>query len=204
MSSFGEMNAVETVFLLCAIGGGFLLILRLIMQFAGLGGSEDAGAGDLGGHDGPGAESHGSDPDASFKLFSLLGLTAFFLMFGLVGLTLSSEFNIPPFLSILGGAAAGVLTGWLIGKLFFWSSKLQSSGTFDLTRAIGSQGEVYLSIPADGIGKVQVVCQGRFKTMDARSQGCGTLQTGARIKVVGLANDNTLIVEPAGAQSKAG
>ena len=75
---FNNLSGVELFYLVCGVVGGGLFLLRSIMIFAGLGG--DDAAGDM--HDG----SIGDETTADFKMVSVHGITAFLLMFGLVGI----------------------------------------------------------------------------------------------------------------------
>lgn len=43
-------------------------------------------------------------------------------------------------------------------------------GTINIRNAIGSEGSVYLAIPKNGTGQVQVIVQGSLKTFDAFSK----------------------------------
>src|SRR4051794_35617875 len=98
-------------FLYCAIGGGTLFLVQLVLSMLGMG---DADL-DFGGHHG--SETGHTSADTAFKVLSLQGLTAFFGMFGLVGLALHDESHVHPILSVLGASAAGSFTTWLMGRL---------------------------------------------------------------------------------------
>ena len=63
-----------------------------------------------------------------------------------------------------------------------------------MANAIGAQGSVYLTIPADGIGKVQVVVQERLINLNAVAEGDEDLKTGDGVEVVSLTADNMLVV----------
>ena len=116
--------------------------------------------GDLHGDFDPHVEPDHADTYASFKFLSLQGLTAFFMMFGLVGLALlKAEFAV--ILTIFGGAIAGLFTVWIISIIFAQMRHLQSEGTLDIQNAIGEVGSVYLTIPANGPGQVQLSVQGQ-------------------------------------------
>jgi hypothetical protein len=185
---------LDSVFVVCAVGGGALFVVQLALQLFGFAGvnldiDPDVHVGD--GH--PSA-------DASFKVLSLQSLTSFFLMFGLLGLaTLRSQEN-PSFghsaLSALVGLAGGVVTTWGIAKLFRVASRLQSSGTLDFKRLLNATGSVYLTIKTDKPGKVTIVAAGRQLTLDARlaSGEDATLETGAPIIVTRVLEDETLEV----------
>lgn len=171
----------DTVFFLCAVLGGGVFLVRTVLQLVGVGADD--------------ADLH-HDADAGFRILSLQGLSAFLMMFGLVGLALVRESRVGPALSAGLAALAGFASMWLIGRVFALMSKLQSSGTLDLKNAIGQQGTVYLTVPRGGRGKVELVVQGRLGVFDASTHGATDIATGARVRVVAIDNGDTLIVEP--------
>lgn len=180
---------VEKVFLFCAVGGGTLFVLWLVLQFVGAGGHGDASAADV-------DASHGDvsgDADASFKVLSFQGLTSFFTMFGVVGLALSEQ-GVHTAVSTLGGTIAGFGMVWVMARLFGFFLRMQSSGTLKMENAVGQEGTVYLKIPSGGTGKAQVTVQNRLMVLDAISEGRVEIPTGARIRVVRVLNGGTLAV----------
>ena len=185
---FNNLSGVELFYLVCGVVGGGLFLLRSIMIFAGLGGDDDA-AGDM--HDG----SIGDETTADFKMVSVHGITAFLLMFGLVGYLMMRGGNSPT-ASALASLASGFVTMAVIAKIFSASRKLASDGTIHPADAVGCTGSVYLEIRPGSIGKVQVEVKGALKIFDARAKDPGAkLATGARIKVAEAAD--MLVVEPA-------
>jgi membrane protein implicated in regulation of membrane protease activity len=191
------LSLIEIIYWGSTVIGGTLFFLSTIMMFIGGGLSDDAldtaMHSDI--HMDADASNH-TDADSSFKLLSLQGLTAFFMMFGLVGLALLRA-GLPALVTVLGGALAGTLTVWVIGMIFNRMKLLQSDGTIQLNNAIGTEGVVYLTIPKNGTGQVQIVVQGALKVFDAISNSKAPLPTGDKVRVAGVANEKTLIVEKA-------
>lgn len=180
MAEFIEsLSWLQQVFGVCATIGGLLFLIRLILLFVGGDAETDVDDVDV---DGDVDVSH-ADADASFKLLSLQGLTGFFMMFGLVGLALSKQSQVRDEWALLGGFVAGMLAVWVISYIFSGMKKLQSEGTMKLENAVGQEGTVYLNIPADGIGKVQITIQGSLKVFDAVSEDKVEISTGSRVKV---------------------
>ena len=130
----------------------------------------------------------------SFKALSFQGLTAFFMMFGLVGWAMIRESRYSAPISSLAAAAAGIGTVWLLKFLFESAGKLQSSGTLNLNNAIGREGTVYLTIRPGQVGKVQIAIQDRLETLDATTEQTDEIKTGQRVKVVKL-SARLLVVE---------
>jgi membrane protein implicated in regulation of membrane protease activity len=137
-----------------------------------------------------------ADTYASFKLLSMQGLTAFFMMFGLVGLALLRA-NLAVILTVAGAAAAGMFTVWVITMIFSQMGRLQSEGTLNVQNAIGETGSVYLAIPVQGSGQVRVTVQGALRILDAISPEDEKIETGAKVRVTGVVDSHTLIVERA-------
>ncbi|MBN1266989.1 MAG: NfeD family protein [Anaerolineales bacterium] len=137
---------------------------------------------------------HAAETDISFQLLSLQGLTAFFMMFGLVGLALYKANLFVPF-TVFGAILGGLFTVWVIGILFSKMTRLQADGTIDITNAVGQSGSVYLNIPAKGTGQVQVTIQGSLKIVDAVASEGRKLSTGEKVRVTGVSDTKTLIVE---------
>ena len=184
---------VEIIYWASTIIGGTLFVLRLVTMFLG---GDLTGDGldtdlDAGGHEVSGDQAAS---DTNFNLLSLQGLTSFFLMFGLVGLTLLKAGQ-PVWVTVIGGVAAGLVTVFLTGLIFTQMKRLQAEGTINIRNAIGQDGSVYLSIPQNGTGQVQVIVQGSLKIFDAVSKGNSMLATGEKVHVVGVERGNTLVVE---------
>jgi membrane protein implicated in regulation of membrane protease activity len=188
--AFTNLSGTEAVFLACAAFGSILFIVKFALQLFGAHGGGDVEI-DVGN-----ADVIHADADASFKLLSLQGLTAFFTMFGLVGFALSRGSGTGEAVAFAGAFAAGVATTWLIGKIFSFPMRLQSSGTLDNSRALMEVGTVYLTIPAAGVGKVQVPIAGRLREFEAVAAGNEELKTGTSVRVLQV-NGSTLVVEKA-------
>ena len=182
------MDKLELVFTVCALIGGTLFLIRLVLQLLGFGSDLSA--------DHPG-DIDSSHTDASFKMLSLLGITAFLMMFGLGGRAMLESRPGQALPALLVALLAGGVSLWLMAWLFKSMKKMQSDGTARLDKAVGLEGSVYLTIPANDVGKVQIAVNGRLSVLDARAAGGQTLPTGARVKVVRIANGNILEVESA-------
>jgi membrane protein implicated in regulation of membrane protease activity len=175
--------SINTLFILSAVLGGAILLIQLVLHLVG---------GEIGDSDWEILE--GGDADASFKLLSLQGLSGFFTMFGLVGLALLRESEVAPGLAVGGGLAAGVLTTWVMARLFQWVKGLQSSGNLRIKDAIGLSGTVYTRIQKHKPGKVTVVIQQRLMTLDAITQDDVTFEQGDRVIVQAIEDDGSLCV----------
>jgi membrane protein implicated in regulation of membrane protease activity len=181
---WNSLSGMEKFYAGCTLFGGVLFAVRMIMMFAGM------GDGDL-----ADVDSDIMDTDSSFQLLSLQGLLAFFMMFGLVALAMSRQSGLSHGWALLGGAAAGGITVWLISRVFLGMKRLQSDGTLDMHNAVGQEGTVYLTIHDGGTGKVQVEVQGRLCVLDAISTNDQTIETGTAVKVIRVTGGGVLAVE---------
>jgi membrane protein implicated in regulation of membrane protease activity len=200
MGFFESLSSLEKVFAICAIVGGTLFVIRIALQLLGLHGHDVGGGADVSAMDaahvahGAGAGT-GHDSDLGFKLLSLQGITAILLMFGLVGLAMSRQTHAGMLLSIVVAVGAAIITVTLMANVFASVGRLQSSGNIDIENAIGLPGVVYLNIPADGIGKVEITIQNRMRIYDASSASNSPLSTGDHVRVTAVASGSTLVVE---------
>lgn len=210
LALFGDMKGLELFFASCAVFGTVLFVIRLVLMFVG--GSPDdsdaAGAGDMdaagmdagdfdAGPDMDAGDMHSGDlhdSDLSFKALSLQGITAFFMMFGLVGWAVIRQGDYPAIVPIISGAVAGVLTVWVMKMLFQAAGRLQSSGTMNLANAVGTEGTVYLTIRPGSIGKVQICFQDRYAVLDAVTDDPDEIKTGDAVRVVRV-SAGKLVVE---------
>lgn len=186
VQAFADFNGLELFFLICALVGGFFVVVKLIFQFIG-------GDADVEGMESDIDGAH-TDSDIGFRLLSMHGLSAFFMMFGLVGLALYRQSQAGVIISIVGAVAAGMVSVWFIGKLFQWAAGLQSSGTLKTSDSVGSTGTVYLTIPGGGTGRVSINFNNRLREFDAVEKNGSELPTGTPVKVVQV-NANVLVVE---------
>jgi len=188
VKAFSDFNGLEMFFLACAVIGGFLVLFKLIMQFVG----GDTHIHDMGGD--ISMDSGHVDSDVGFRILSIHGFSAFFMMFGLVGLAFYRQSQMGVFISIIGAVAAGMASVWVIGKLFQGAARLQSSGTLKTADAVGSTGTVYLTIPEGGVGRVSLNFQNRLREFDAIEKNGIAVPTGTPVRVVQV-KVNILVVE---------
>ena len=187
---FSQYQGIEVFFGICALIGGAFVLLRIVTQLIGID-HGDSGNFDAGGHD---FDSHHADSDVGFKILSLHGLTAFLMMFGLVGLALYRQSGMGTFISISGAIVAGLASVWIIKKLFYVIVNLQSSGTIAIDSTVGAQGKVYTTIPENGTGRVLITVNNSLREYDAASQDTHAIATATPIRVVWV-DGNILVVE---------
>ncbi|MBN1568392.1 MAG: hypothetical protein JXA73_11145 [Acidobacteria bacterium] len=192
------LNGLEKIFLACAVFGGGFFILRTILMLTGFGDTDsDTDSGhidDTSDHIEDLDHASHAAADAGLKILTVQGLTAFVMMFGLTGYAISRSSLLGSIMTIVVGILVGIFTMWLIAKGFALMKSMQSSGTMQVYEAMGREGTVYLTIPAEGIGKIQVTISGRLQVVDAVSLDKVQLKTGERICVSEIDSTGMLAV----------
>jgi len=184
--------SVELFFWGCSLFGGSFFVIRLILQLFGFISVPEFDIPTD--HDAIHRDHTISDSYESFKYLTLQNITAFFMMFGLVGLGMNKT-GVHLLLTIFCACLAGIITVYIMMKIFTSMVYLESSGTLDLNNAIGQEGMVYLRIPQNGTGQVQISIQNRSQIFDAICEHGETINTGDRIIVVRVLDGYKLSVE---------
>lgn len=185
-------SGLDAVFAVSAVVGGVMFMIRMILLLIGVGHDGDFSGmdhGDVGGHD----FSHVDGVDG-FHLFTVNGAMGFFMIFGLLGLALHRGSHVGEAMSIVGAFAGGTAMMAAVAKLFQVMQGFQSSGNLDYRSAIGQIGAVYLNIPEDGSGQIEVCINNQLRVMDAVSDDHQPIKTGERVEILNLIGANTFVV----------
>lgn len=186
---------VQLFFVACAVFGGGILILQLVLGLVGLG---HAGMNDV--HHATPLSARGIDghahADDALHLRSARAIAAGLTFLGLGGL-LGVELGLGPVLSSVIGVALGGVAHVGTAMALRAMSKFEQDRTLVLDRAIGQTGTVYLAVPADasGMGKVHVSVQDRLIECPAISRH-EAIPTGSSVLVVDVDEERpgTLVV----------
>lgn len=139
------------------------------------------------------ADSQHLDSAVSFKIFTTQSILAFLMGFGWIGLACRQEWQLGYLLSvpiaIVFGTALMFFTAYLMSQVY----RLNAVRTRNLYQTLGDDAKVYLTIPADGRGKVQAVIDGGMKTLDAVSKS-GRIEQFKDVEIVGVEDQSTLVV----------
>jgi hypothetical protein len=181
-----------TIYLVCAIAGGTIFLIKLILMVIGLD-TGDAPMDFAVDVDGDGILDAGEGGGGGANFLSVQSIAGFFTMFGLVGLGLL-QIQASDFWSLIGALAAGLFTAWCTGMIFLAMRRLQSEGTLVIDNAIGKNGTVYLTIPEKGTGVINISIQGAQRTLDAMSASGQKIPTGSIVKVTGVTAGKILVV----------
>ena len=186
---------METVYLICAVLGGTLLVCQFAMTLIGVGDHHDVGGHDGDVHD-PAHAGTDHDHDTSWLvgIITFRTLVAALTFFGLAGMAASANKLAPPVtLAVALGAGSGAM--YAVAMLMRALHNLRAEGTARIERAMGLAGTVYLSIPAQkaGTGKVQLNLQNRTVEYRAITPD-HELPTGSKVVVVGIIGPDTVEV----------
>jgi hypothetical protein len=200
---------MHNVYFYCALVGGTLLLIQIVLQIIGLGGEGDldhAGGDsdfhvdgaepDIHGDAHVGDPAHGTAGNLFFGILSFKALVSFTAIFGLTGLSLEdsglSQLH-ETTIALLAGLVAMVAVAWMMRTLY----RLGSSGTVVLDNALGHTATVYLRVPAngEGRGKVTVEIQKRSVELTAVTDG-EEIATGRIVTIVEVLPNETVKVTP--------
>jgi hypothetical protein len=189
------LTLAQQIFWGIAIVSSTLLVLQFILSF--IGAEFDSGDADTHADLGHIGDHHLGDHhlDSEFTILSIRGVIAFFSFFGWGGVLVLGEGG-SLLLALFVALVAGFAAMFLVAGMMYWISKMTQAGNLELTRAIQSAGEVYLSIPEarHGAGKVHVRIGSSLREMDAVTEG-EPLPNGAKVRVLEILDDNVLLVE---------
>ena len=175
------------------LSASLIFVIQSIMTFVGLGGGDSGFDGDFStGFD----DLSTLDADPGMNLYTFRNLVNFLLGFGWTAILLRDRIASIAWLMVLA-VLVGLALVAVVMYLFKWLNGMQQSGNIDVFRAaVGCQGRVYLTIPAErkGEGQVQITISGSVREYNAVTDG-DEIKTGTPIKVVEVLNSNTLVVE---------
>lgn len=173
------LPSVYTLFLACALLGGAVVLIQLVLGVLGAD------------HDLPGGDLHLDGLD----LLSVRALSAGLTFFGVGGLL---ALQLGAFLPLALAVAAVAGTGATVGVALLLRAllRLESDGTVRIEGAVGEAGTVYLGIPGEGggMGKVTLTLQGR--TVECQAVAREPLPTGTPVVVVDVLGPDLVEVVP--------
>ncbi len=183
-SWWDALSSMQKIHWIIAVPSTLIFIIQLIISLTTGADSDLEVSGD---HDGDFSGDHGD----GMHIFSVKSILAFLMFYGWGGLAAIEKgmhvwWGISA-ISFVLGLIMMLFTAWI----FFMLLKLQSSGTLDINNALGKEAEVYLTIPAkkSGNGKVQIIIQDGYKTLDAVTEDTEDIHTGSFVEVIDVVND---------------
>ena len=180
---WNSLSTVMQVLWAITLSASLIFVIQTILTFLGLGGDggvdtdfDAAGNIELGGADGS------FDADPSMNLLTFRNFVNFCLGFGWTAVLMHDKIG-SDFLVMLLAVVVGIALVAAVMWMFKWLSGMQQSGNIDVhTAAVGCE------------GKIQITINNAVREYDALCEG-DSIPTGTPIKVVGVVNDHTLLVE---------
>ncbi|MFD2257450.1 NfeD family protein [Luteolibacter algae] len=180
-----ELNFNLQIFYGIGIIAISVLIIQMIMSTVlGVDSDLDVGDFELGDH------------DSGLSIFSVRGVTAFFVGFGWTGVICTEQGLGLPITLLISGTVGVAMMGAIFMMMRSFM-KLQSSGTLNYANAIGQTATVYVTIPPSmgNGGQIETLIQGRLVTAQALQKGETSLSPGTKVKVIGTVGPTVLLVE---------
>ncbi|MBT2160016.1 hypothetical protein [Zobellia barbeyronii] len=184
---FEMMTLFEKIYWVTALIASVILIILLLLTF--IGGEMDEIDADVD------TEIDG-DTGIDFQFLSFKNLVGFFTIFGWSGIA-CLDAGLSKGITVIISVICGLLMMFAMAALFYYLSKLQSSGTLKLKNALNQVGEVYLTIGANrsNIGKVSINVQGTLRELEALTEEDRDLHQGDVVKVKEVTENGILIVQ---------
>ena len=172
-----DMIYKDSIFAVFAYLGTLFFVLQFLFSLFGAEGYEEASGGD-------------------FKWLSKQALSGFAMMFGWIGLTCVKEFSLDPVLSVVVSVAGGLVAFFVTGFIFRMAKGLRSSGSvFRIEDTLGKEAIVYHRINQGNPGKITVSLHDLTHEIDAISFSNEELPSFSTVRVIGMQDDKTVIVE---------
>ena len=181
---WGSLEGAYRVFYALGIVSALALLIQVVLTVFGIDDLIDA-------VDGEGT-----------SLLSLRTVSGFLAGFGWTGVVMMRA-GYGTLAASLGGTVVGLLFAGILFLIMRVMIGMRHSGTIDYRNAVGVAGKVYAPIGA-GLskpGQVEVLVQGRLRTVAAMTRHDRDLPTLAHIRVVETLDQNTLLVAPLDAEA---
>lgn len=187
---YSALPSILQLFWGCAIVSSFVFLVQAILTLLGMDGDSDF---DLDAS----ASSDTMDLGGGLSLFSVRSFVNFFVGFGWAGIGFYNLIPQPWLLYVIA-AVIGCFFVWLYFFIRRQTMRLQSDGSINVKKCIGSHCDVYLRIPAEnsGTGKVQISINGSIHEYSAVTKGA-LLPSGSRVRVVDVMDNDVFVVEKA-------
>ncbi len=162
-------SLIQISFYISIFAGGLLLILMLLSILGGLDLDLDV-------------DSGGADVDSGGLGVIKSGLTFLTFSSWVANIMLSAAMN--PWLTLVVSLAVGIVTVLILSYFIRLLLKLQSNVNWEFHQAAGKSGKVYLKIPKDGTGLIQVNINGVTRELKATSEDSNEIPTGAEVLIL--------------------
>lgn len=192
---WNTLSLEQQIFYSIGILSTFIVLIQTaLMLFTGDGGDGgDIDIPDASDVTGDATPEHPGD----LHVLSTRTVTAFFVGFGWTGVICLKR-NLSFELAVLLSLLAGLIFMFVIFYLMKGLYSLRASGNVNYANAIGQIGTVYIPIPPQqsAPGQVELLIQGRIRFVQAFTNHSEKIPSNSRVKIVGMIDQGTLMVEP--------
>jgi hypothetical protein len=184
---FFNGTGLVTMFWYIAVPSTLIFTLIMVGSFFGFGEDMDSVETDTDFDDVDGV-------DGGFPIFTFRNFLTFFTFFSWGGIV-ALDVGLSNGWSIIAGLISGIFMVGVVISMFLLFNKLRVDNTGKLSDAIGTDGSIHISIPKDGMGKVNILIKGSHRMEAAISKDGTEIKTGSRIKVTGTSGTNLIVEE---------
>jgi membrane protein implicated in regulation of membrane protease activity len=165
-------NLIQLSFYISLFSGGLLILLLLLSIIGGMDLDFDVGDTDVDTH-----------ADAGFGGLGIIKSGLTFLTIGSYVVKLMLAMSINPILTIFAGIVGGVIAVIILSWFLKLLLKNQSNVNWEYYEAEGKTGKVYLKIPSEGTGIVNIEINGVTREIKAKSMDKVDIPTGTSVLV---------------------
>ena len=162
------------------VTGGLLILLMLLSLVGGLDLDFDIGDSDV-----------DVDGDAGGLGIVKGGLTFISVTSWVIKLVLATQQS--PWIAVAIGAISGAAALWLLTYIFKLLLSNEENVNWEMNDAIYQEGKVYLRIPSDGSGIVQVKIKGATRELKAKTRDNQVIKTGETILVTDTIDEYVIV-----------
>ncbi len=138
------------------------------------------------------------DPGHAFQVLSVQSVASFLMGFGWGGLGAyrGAGWDIP--MSIVFAIGVGAFFTYVLATLLKMTYRLEASGNLSIRDAVGTEGSVYVTVPAhgEGAGQITVIMANRQRIYGAVTESTEPIPRHARVKIIGANDAQTVSVMP--------
>ena len=178
---WGSLDTALKIFYATGIASIAVLLIQLVLMMFGVDGDGDVEVGE-----------HGEA-----GVLSIRTVAAFFAGFGWTGVAMIEGGSSVPVATVAGVVVGAGFMGAVLALMRVIYG-MQAQGNIDYRNAVGTVGKVYTPIAGnmERGGQIEVLVQGRLRTVQAFTRSAQPIATNARVRVVDVLDETTLLVEP--------
>ena len=184
LSVFNTLPLLHQVFWGCAVVSSLIFLVQMVLTLIGM----DSSDVDVD-FDGPDT----MDLGGSLNLFTIRNFIGFLVGFGWTGVVFYDTITNRLLLSLLAFIVGALFVGMFV-VIYKQTKRLEHNGAFRISQTEGLAATVYLRIPMDGKGKVQVSLNGSVHELDAVTDGT-ELPSGTNVVITQVVDSHTVRVE---------